>query len=256
MVTVFPIKYDKQTLAKVPPDECALHFMMAQIANDVATLQKQVLFCFNTRKNERALPVGAARTASGVMLVGFLAGRLYEAWTLLRKPTHSQVYRTYEPDMPEEGRQALAKIKRYFKGDNLVQRIRLKLAFHTDLATVQEAYERLDDDQTFTDYIANHNGNTHYHGAATLNAIAMARLTGETGLAAGLDKIMHEIPPLAGLVNTYVQIFMIVFLERYVGPSWRQAKGNAIRFRAPRLRSVYMPYFCEARHEDLRTYDD
>lgn len=256
MVTVIPIKYDKQTLAKVPADECALHFMMAQIGNDVATLQKQILFCFNRDKDELEFPVGEARTASGVMLAGLFAGRLYEAWTLLRERTHSEIYGRYEPEMAEEGREALAKIKKYFSGDNLVLRIRNKLAFHTDLAVVQQAYEELDDDQTFTDYIADQNGNTHYHGAATLNAIAMARLTGETKLAPGLNKMMKELPPLGGVVTTYVQMFMIVFLKRYVSPSWEDAKRNAISFEAPRLKTVRMPYFCEAQREDLLTYDE
>lgn len=89
MITVVPIKYDKSTLANVPPDECALHFMMAQIGNDVATRQKHVFFSFNKDENELEFPVGAARTASGMMLAGFLAGRLYEAWTLLRERSHS-----------------------------------------------------------------------------------------------------------------------------------------------------------------------
>lgn len=256
MISVIPIKYDKLMLAKVPPDECALHFMMAQIGNDVATLQKQILFCFNRDEHELELPVGAARTASGVMLAGFLAGRLYEAWTLLRERTHSEIYGRYEPDMPPEGREALAKIKKYFNRENLVQRIRQKLAFHTDLTVVQQAYEQMDDDQTFTDYISDQNGNTHYHGAATLNAVAMARLTGETSFAAGLNKVMMELPPLGGLVATYIQLFMIVFLKRYVSPSWEDAKRNAISFEAPRLRTVRMPYFCEASRSDLPTYDE
>jgi hypothetical protein len=60
---------------------------------------------------------------------------------------------------------------------------------------------------------------------------------------------MKEIPGVSHDVVTYVQSFMIVFLERYVGlhPAWARARHNVLRLKVPHLRNVRTPYFCDVK---------
>lgn len=251
MVKLHPIKYYKKELASVDENERILHFMMQQIANDVSMLHKLLIFYLQAPAEELP-PVRSARTAMALMLAQFLAGRLYEAWNLLRERPHAKVYQRYSATLSIEAADALAKIKQYFnQPHNLIEKVRNKLAYHTDIETMRAAYYEHPETEAFVDFAADSVGNTFYQGASTLSAIAVKQLADTKDLATGLDQFMKEVRTVGHWLIDYVQGFMLQFVLQHIDPRWEIVSQAAIEVPGPRLVDFHAPFFCEARAGDI-----
>jgi hypothetical protein len=78
---IYPIRFSKALLNKVPEDERTLHLMAGQLANDLNILSKLIIILLNPVSGHEI--IRNANTTSATLLIKFLAGRLNEGWELM-----------------------------------------------------------------------------------------------------------------------------------------------------------------------------
>jgi hypothetical protein len=114
--------------------------MLGQLANDINLLQKQLIFAVNGF-GVGSEPEHQASVAQAMLAQRLLAGRLNEAYEFIRTAECHAATRDYEASLPDEWRAARKSLNAYFGADNLIRRLRNKLAFHFDVKATREAYD-------------------------------------------------------------------------------------------------------------------
>jgi hypothetical protein len=250
LVALSSIRYTKADLAAVPEDERAAHFLLAHIANDLSMLQRQMILNLRHVEGDHLIEK-IGRTGYGMLLTQILAGRLYEAWNVLRSPMHAKLFRDYEQLIEKTSLDALINLKRYFNTNNIVQRVRNEVAFHFDIEAMKESYATVRDTDPFTDYIAERVGNSFYESAAYLSRTTMARIGGGTNIQEGVSRVVGEVGKVAGWMMLYINGFTVAFVRKNLKTQWKNMHKGKVEVRAPRLKDSHALFFYEADESDL-----
>lgn len=244
MIHIFELRFDKSALSHVPEAERILYFMLGEVANDLSTLSKQAMFWIQPQDGQSEIHE-FARTSAAFLNLKLLAGRIYEAWNLLKKAEHSRVFAAYRQDLDQGALDALSTIKKYFNTtNNLINHLRNKLAFHSDFETVKSAYAALPNEEPLCDFIAQHVGNTFYNSAHLIAVHSAKHLSGMPDIPSALDKTTTEILNLSHLVGLYAHGYASVFAARYLEPLHDLSGPREHQIEdAPRLSEIRTPYF-------------
>lgn len=245
MVEVHPLVFTKAGLASVPKQEILFHLLLAQAANEVLILRKQMMLAGNA-----AGPPGAisdAAVAIAQVNLRLLAGRLYEGYRLLKSPEAGAIFQTYKAELDPEAIEARKAIMKYFgAGQSLIEKVRNKASFHWDYKTNLQAFEEMPNDLPLTDYIAWEVGNTLYYSGALLSQGQMATLLGMNDTVSASDRMHGDVTTMSNWFDTYAQGFMLAFAVRYLSPS--EELFSSVRQNlegCPDIQSATLPYFLD-----------
>jgi hypothetical protein len=155
---IYPIRFSKALLNKVPEDERTFHLMAGQLANDLNILSKLIIMLLNHASEQELLR--RANTTSAILLIKLLAGRLNEGWELMcrqffpskqsdgkRQSDHVSIYDRYVVDFDDYAKAQLDNIQRYFGKKNIVRTIRNRASFHADPTVLKKGYAEFTDDE-------------------------------------------------------------------------------------------------------------
>lgn len=243
MIQLHELRFSKADLLRAPENERVLYVLLGGVANEMITLSKQLLFWTQPNPGEDEAEV-YARTSAVLITARLLAGRTYEAWNVLRAREHSEVFKGYRDQFSAGTEEALRRLNQYFGRANLIERLRNKSAFHSDIETVRTALDGFPDDEPFVDYINNHVGNTFYSSAHLISTYGVMHLSKESDIATAMGKMADEVISISGLVSEYVFGFMAEFTIRHLDAS--SFTGKPVHtLKAPKLMEVTTPFFCE-----------
>jgi hypothetical protein len=147
---VYPLRFTRADFDQVPEQERLVHLMLGQLANDINLLQKQLIFAISGL-GEGSEPEHHAAVAQAMLTERMFAGRLNEAYQFVQTTDCNRAMKSYEADLPEEWREARKNLNAYFNADNLIPRLRNKLAFHMDVETTREAYATVPPNEPMVD---------------------------------------------------------------------------------------------------------
>jgi hypothetical protein len=250
LITLYEQSFSKGDLDAVPEVERTLFFILAEIANELTILSKQLIFWLQPVDSEDDVEK-FARTSAGLTTARLLAGRIHEAWNVLRAKEHGQVYLLYRSELDADSVAAFATIKKYFgKKDNVVSLLRNKMAFHTDFQIIRDAFADFPRNEELTNFIHKTSGNTFYNSAHLISAFALKGLTRSTDLTQAIERVSHDVVLLSGLVGRYVHGFTAVFSERYITVAHLFSPLKERELNVPKLAEVFTPFYCEAPEED------
>ena len=215
--------------------------MLGQLANDINLLQKQLIFAINGF-HVGSEPEHQASVAQAMLAERLLAGRLNEAYEFTRSARCHAATRDYEADLPDEWRVARKSLNTYFGADNLIRRVRNKLAFHSDVTTTREAYDTVPPAEPMVDYVTLHQGNCLWGSSDVLMGFAMISLAGEADPALALQKIADDLIRVASLLLTYIRHAQMSFVETYFPE--KSLTEAPTYLNGPNLMQARVPFYC------------
>lgn len=241
---IWRLKLDKDRLLHIPKAERVLFIALGHLANELAVLQKQVLW---TSKfgNPDNLPTKGTITHAFIC-ARLLAGKLKEGYRLLQKRFLSaKLEPVYAPTLSDEAAAALADLKRYFGRKNNIDTIRNQHAFHYSPEATEKALESTPDElEIFLGYEA---GNTLYYLSEILTMRALIG-SDESEPERVLSSILDDIVAVTGKLLVFIGAFVKAFFDRYpdllVDGGRKEDPGQLVP-----LRSVGIPWFTDTSGE-------
>ncbi len=140
MTTIHELRLSKKQLDRIPDAERLFYFMAGQLSNDVNILTKFLTFSINEAKSAVGEPPKrSAAIAQVILVLKFLAGRLYEGHKMINETFSAKKFRKkYAAEMTPVTIASLDDINKYFGPASLIQRIRRKFAFHMDASEIEK----------------------------------------------------------------------------------------------------------------------
>jgi hypothetical protein len=216
--------------------------MAGQLANDLNILTKLTTIAFN--------PVGGheifarANAATGMLMLKLLAGKINEGWLLIGQQ-FSPLYKKYEGELSDEAKVALDYLKKYFGKSNVVNIIRNKVGFHSDMQIIQKGYEFFPTTEIFVDYLTESQGHSLYYSAEIISAVGITHLIDEHDWRAGIDKITLEIGEIAVKMVVFFLEYMKAFVQRYIAHGVTDIHKDKFTIAdGPPIDTVTIPFFC------------
>lgn len=243
---VLRIPIPKDRLTALARDERVLFLLLGYVSNQIAMLQKLVVFSLNTQ------PVGEPdQYATGVqseMLVRMLVGAVNEAWRLVESRFISNpIGKQYSSLLDAGGQQALLALKRQFGSSNLLATIRNNYAFHHPKSDeVEEAFQMVAGDQGLNDgwcfYFSQHGYNTMFFLSDVIIIQGIFRAAGIQDFAEGQRKLIKEVTDAANNLLEFAKAFTKAIWVRHFGSEIICDKVFDVT-NAPIIDEVSIPFF-------------
>jgi hypothetical protein len=247
MATLYRIELTKAHLDQIPHDERIFYLMASQLANDLNIIAKLLIFASNgVMKSSDPIQHHLA-TTQALLFIKMMAGRLHEGKRLLSKAFFNKgLWKKYKDDLPLGARAIFEEVNSYFGKENLIEKIRNKFAFHSDLDVIEGMYANAPKDALFIDYhSAQYKSHSLYYGAEALTLNAMLKVVGEPDSRAALLTLTQEPGRIAALFTDFVQSFTALMLTRFIGLKQDDLEGRKLDVAdGPVIDDVTLPHFC------------
>lgn len=236
--------YSKADLEAVPAAERTFFLMATSVANDTQALNKTLAIILQTAEGNHRI-INQGNSAYGFLILRLIAGRLNEAWKVVRK-NKDMIEKHYEGDLSSEAREGLKALFAYFdhpKPGSLIWRVRDVAAFHHDERHVAAAFASLDVDDDLGDYLHERVGNTLFYTTEVLQYETLRNLAGTADTAEAIKQLIDDTRDQTTNFNSFIYGFTLVFAERYLSHSLARLPDEFDEFDVPVLSNLQLPYF-------------
>ena len=133
---IHSISVTKAKLDKIPEIERAFYVHIGHLRNELMVPRKLLE---RSVKNPPDNPVlGDVNFSQSFIIARLLAGKLWEGWELMRKAYFStKLSLMIESKLPEDTKDALGNLKKYFGKKNVIDSVRNEFAFHYNAQRVR-----------------------------------------------------------------------------------------------------------------------
>jgi hypothetical protein len=239
---IYPIPIPKALLDAAPENERTLHLTAGQLVNDLNILRNLTLIALNPVSGHEIIT--HARRATVILMLKLMAGKLNEGWEFIRQQ-FSPLYTKYEGDLSDSAKQLLDELKKYFGKSNVVNIIRNKAGFHSDVEVMKKGYEFFPETEIFVDFLADHPGQCLYFSSEIIAIVGMTRLIEKDDWKAGIDKIECDITGISGKMINFFLEYMRAFLERYIPDAGKDVHKDKFAIPdGPPIDTITIPFFC------------
>jgi hypothetical protein len=184
-----------EALTAVPEGERNLFLALGSVANEMLLLQKLIL-C--SPPNSRGEVFLHARLTHTLVLYRLLAGKLHEAWELLRKSYFAtKLSQTYDPALSSESKAALRALKQYHSTSNVVSKVRNEFAFHFPSAHFNKALQSRSD-APLVIYLSPFPANCLFYCSEQLTTVAIVGEIPNKETLANFRRFLDDAVTLAG----------------------------------------------------------
>lgn len=243
---VLRIPVAKERLKSLSRDERVLFLLLGYVSNQIAMLQKLVVFSLNTRSDTE--PERHASGAQSAMLVRMLVGAVNEAWLLVeRRFISNPIGKVYLPALDAGGQNALTTLKRQFGDSNLLATIRNNFAFHHPKSDeVEDAFRTAADDpgldEAWCFYFSQHGYNTMFLLSDLIIVQGIFRAAGIQDFAEGQQRLIKELTDAANNLLEFAKSFTKAVWLKHVGDEIICDKVFDVA-NAPIVDDVTLPFF-------------
>jgi hypothetical protein len=243
---VLRIPIPKDRLRALSPDERVLFLLLGYVSNQIAMLQKLVIFSLNAEQNSEV-----DQHTTGVqsqMLVRMLVGAVNEGWRLVeRRFIANPTGKEYSPLLDAGGRASLLALKRQFGSSNLLTTIRNNYAYHHPKSDeLEEAFKLAADDtgldEAWCFYFSQHGFNTMFFLSDVIIIQGIFKSAGIDDFVEGQEKLIKEVTDAAN--------HLLEFSKSFTKAIWLKHFGNEIFCdkvfdvsNAPLIDHVSIPFF-------------
>ena len=235
--------YSKADLEIVPADERTFFLMATSIANDTQALNKTLAIILQTVEGNQRI-VNQANSAYAFLILRMVAGRLNEAWKVVRK-NKDMITSRYAGDLTDEAREAFEALFAYFdhpKPGSLIWRVRDGAAFHHDAKHVAAAFDSLDIDDDLGDYLHERVGNTLFYTAEVLQYETLKNLAGTANTSDAIEQLINDTRDQTTNFNSFIYGFTLTFAERYLAHALARLPQEYDDLEVPILTDLQLPY--------------
>jgi len=250
-IPVLRRQHSKSQLESLSADEQALFLTVAHIMNEINALLRAAVWSDNRSSQVQA--EGDGQVTLTLLFLRLLAGKLNEAWDVLHdRYFGSALSMPYDAMLSEDGRAALATLKRYFSHTkNNVTEIRNNYAFHYSPDDMSRVLPLISDDLVSYMQRAGAHNNLFYF-AEVVAAEALFTSIGLPNNSASLDKLVAELIDLAAAFARFFGDVMGAFIEK-LGPKAWQDEAKVVEFeQLPKFDDVHIPWFTDGSELNAR----
>lgn len=235
-LTIF--KISREQFNRIPESEQIFILQLCNLLNDLNILQKLALFS-NNKNTTISEFENKAQNAQTFFVFTILAGKLWEGWQMVYKDFYSKGLRQeYFDALPEEGREALNFLGKYFSEQNIIYKIRNKFAFHYGSEEIKEEL-KANKDENFELILSEFTGNCLFYFANTIVGSAIISEADQDPQVA-MNKVIGDILGISKKFQIFLNHAMVVAMEKY------GINKNYITFKlsdVPDLNTVQVPFF-------------
>lgn len=189
---IYKFSVQKKELEAFPENELTFFVQACRMLNEINTLHKITIF---SNKEVGTEIERKAQNSQSLFLLTILTGKLWEGWELLEKAYFgSKLSKTYQDLLPNDAKNTLDSLKKYFgKSDNLIKKVREKIAFHYDSVEILEQIRKTPQNEAFEIYLSENQGNSFYYISSVLLINAILEWTGIPDPLEAIDKFFTEV---------------------------------------------------------------
>lgn len=254
MIEVYSVGYTVAELKAVPECERTFFLAMTGLANDVQTLNKQVMISMDFTDKNKIVQQGAHSVA--MLNVRMLAGRMYEGWQNIYK-YYPKLADQYDGKLSTSARQARIKLSEYFEPHrevgkpkpprSLLEMVRHKFGFHSELKVISKNFDEFPDEAEMGEYFCRTMGNTLYFSAELIHLQILSSLCGKPDdPLAALDKLINETIAVTRWINDFAYGFAHAFLSLHFDDKLQAIPENLEKLEGqPKMADLRIPYFVD-----------
>ena len=193
---LYKVEIPKKLIEALPENELLFFIQAGTALNEIYTLHKLTLF---SNKNVKTEVERRAQNSQSFFLLTILTGKLSESWKLLEKLYFGgKLSKEYVEFLPDDAKESLDKLKRYFGKDNLINNVRNTVSSHYDFNEIKKNIEKISEDEPFEIYISPSRGNCFYYASNMITMITVLEMTDEASEPLkALDTFFKEVCEVA-----------------------------------------------------------
>ena len=235
---VYKASIPRKDIEALPENELIFFIQACRILNDINILHKTTTISNKTVGSEVERK---AQNSQSLFFLMLLAGKLFEGWDLLQKSFFgSNLSKKYENQFPKDAQNSLRDLKNYFgKKENLIKKVRNKIAFHYDSKEILEQIKKLPQDEDLEIYLTQYQGNCFYYIPNVLLINAIIDWSGISDPLQAIDRFFAEVTSVARWYINFLNHCLQNIAEKNV--NW-ELKELDIQD-PPAINDVVLPYF-------------
>lgn len=173
---VYEIKITKAQLQSLPEAERILVLQFGHVCNELSFLNKLLLLVSDTET--KGLEKKAMATQA-MIVARLYIGKVFEAWRMIQRDYFgSQLSKTLDAELDDQGKRSLEALKTYFGGNNLLSSIRNDFSFHYWAEHLPKTMSAFDDSREFQLILGGAYANTLHKFSEEFVTVAMLEATG------------------------------------------------------------------------------
>ena len=235
----------RKLLEELSDADRELFFLAGHVLNELNSLNNIVAWCLRSGSMADAGVCGMARGAQAMIYARLLAGKVLEAWEVLRttwfarKPSQA-----FDMWLHPESAAALAEIKGYFSRTNLLYTIRNSFAFHYSPGEIPKHWTDFVDGDHMQLILGGAISNNMNLAAESLVNASVLRAAHPTDLEAGMERFVDEVHTMASHFNTFFEGVTLVLLRQMIGENFIEQGAEETISVESMYKDVRIPYFC------------
>lgn len=210
---LYKFEIPKKILEALPENELLFFIQIGTVLSEIYTLHRLTLF---SNKNLETTVERRAQNAQSFFLLTLLTGKLSESWKLLEKLYFGgKLSKEYEKFLPDDAKESLNKLKRYFNRENLITTVRNKISSHYDFHEIKKHIKKIGEAEPLVIYLSPARGNCFYYASNLLTMMTVLEMTNEaTDALKALDKFFKEIWEVAEWFLDFFHHCLIAMAEK------------------------------------------
>lgn len=223
----------KKDLSKLRSKELDFFIQGGWMLNEISILHKLTIF---SNKHSDIQIVRNVQNSQSLFLLTLLAGKLCEGWKyFVKKSLH------YQNHLTPTALENIEKLKAYFSTrDNLINKIRNKIAFHYDPKHIMDVFYGTPDDEVFELYLNQSVGNSFAFISSVLLLNSILQDDEGSDPIEVIDKFFMEILGVANWFIIFLQECLAVIVERQIPVKLEKSDVPAAI-----MEEVVAPFFVE-----------
>ena len=242
-MTIYKATLSKNKLLELPADESSLFLSLAHFSNEIIALTKLVIWSHDFSSEDEAATDG--QTALSLMLIKLMSGKLKEGYNLITKKFFgTELSRKYESFLPDESKEVLNQLKRYFGKRNTIDYVRNNYAFHYTLENIISAIPNTPEELTFYFETGRQENTLNYFAEAIANRALLQSLGYESNQEA-FNQLITETTQVAGWLLEVSSFVMGSFILMHKDGIMQSGIQEVYFDKLPHLNNIKIPWFVD-----------
>jgi hypothetical protein len=222
-------------LDKIPDKERAFYIHIGHLRHELMVLKKLLE---RSAKNPQDSPVlRDVNLSQSFIIARLLAGKVWEGWKMTRKAYFPP---GIESSLPDDTKEALGNLKKYFSKGNIIVSVRNKFAFHYDAQRVLTQLSLVEETDDLKIYVAE-TEDVFFQLSEIIVGSAMLEDVKPGDFVAAAEKFFEEIMIMSGQLVDFCDGCLHLMIETYIG---YQSEETEI-LDPPDCNDLSLPFFCK-----------
>jgi hypothetical protein len=237
---IHTIQVSKAELDKIPKMERAFYVHVGHIRHELMVLKK--LLEISAQETSKSAVLQDVGLSQQFIISRLLAGKIWEGWQLMSKAYFAtKLSHTIGQDLPEDTKEALANLKKYFSAkNNIIKRMRNEFAFHYDPLSVRAQMSRVEETDILKIYVAD-TTDVFFQLSEIIVGSAMLEAVQPGDFVDAAEKFFHEVMKLSGQLVDFCDGCLHHMIETYIGYQPDQTEVLEL----PKCKDLRLPFFCK-----------